>query len=392
MQLSTRLARIKPSATLTMTARVLELKAAGREVIGFAAGEPDFDTWPHVCDAARRSIENREFRYTAVGGTPALKQAIVTKLARDNDLHYAPGEVIATCGGKHGLYNALQAILDDGDEVVIPGPYWVSYVDMVRLAGGEPRVVMANEADGFKLKPAALAAAITPATKLVIINSPSNPTGATYTEAELAELGTVLSRHRCWVMTDDVYEFIRYDGRLPRHLLALVPSLRDRTVVVNSVSKTYAMTGWRIGYAAGPAHVIEAMATLQGQSTSNPSTIAQAAAAAALAGPQDRVAPMVEEFRRRRDYVCERINSIDGLTTVVPEGAFYVFVNVERALERIGCADGDEFALALLDGAGVGLVGGNDFGSVGHVRVSYATSRTLLERGLDSIASWLASH
>ncbi len=391
MKLSSRLGRIKPSATLAMTSRVLELKAAGREVIGFAAGEPDFDTWPHVCEAARQSIEKREFRYTAVGGTPALKQAIVTKLARDNDLPYALGEVIATCGGKHGLYNALQAILDEGDDVVIPGPYWVSYVDMVRLAGGEPRVVMAKEADGFKLKPATLEAALTPTTKLVVINSPCNPTGATYSEAELFELGQVLARHRCWVLTDDVYEFIRYDGQRPRHLLALVPGLRERTVVINSVSKTYAMTGWRLGYAAGPPRLIEAMAMLQGQSTSNPSTIAQAAAAAALSGPQDRVAPMVEEFRVRRDYVCERINAIDGLTTVVPDGAFYVFVNVERALAKTGCKDGDAFARELLDRAGVGLVGGNDFGSMRHVRISYATSVELLGRGLDAIAGWLVS-
>jgi len=391
MKLSSRLGRINPSATLAVTARVLELKAEGREVIGFAAGEPDFDTWSHVCEAAHRSIDNRDFRYTAVGGTPTLKDAISTKLARDNGLDYARTDVVATCGGKHALYNAMQAILDEGDEVVIPGPYWVSYSDIAKLAGGQPRVVMGEESRGFKLTAAELEAAIGPATRLVILNSPSNPTGATYSEAEVAELGRALARHDCWVLTDDVYEFIRYDGERPRHLLALEPGLRERAVVVNSVSKTYAMTGWRIGYAAGPTALIKGMSTIQGQSTSNPTAIAQAAAAAALAGPQDELEPMVREFRRRRDFVCERINAIDGLSVVVPDGAFYVFVNVDGALERTGAADGDALALAMLDGAGVGLVGGNDFGSPTHVRISYATSMELLERGLDKIEAWLAA-
>ena len=276
-----------------------------------------------------------------------------------------------------------------GDDVLIPGPYWVSYADMAVLAGGEPRVVMAAEENGFKLAPSELARALTAKTKLVLINSPSNPTGATYREAELRELGGVLSRFDGWVLTDDVYEFIRYNGERPRHLFALEPSLREHAVVVNSVSKTYAMTGWRIGYAAGPAELIEAMSTLQGQSTSNPSAVAQAAAAAALSGPQELVGTMVDEFRKRRDFVCERINSIDGLSVVVPDGAFYVFPNVSKVLERTGWADGDEFALRALEGAGVGMVGGNDFGSTDHVRISYATSIEQLTRGLDAIEAWL---
>src|SRR5262245_37129204 len=323
-----------------MTAKVLELKAQGREVIGFAAGEPDFDTWPHICDAAREAIRRGDFRYTAVGGTPELKAAIVKKLARDNGLEYAQSEVTASCGGKQSLYNAMQALLDEGDEVVIPAPYWVSYIDIAVLAGGKPCTVAASEANGFKLEPRELARALGRGTKLLVLNSPCNPTGATYGVAELRELARVLRDYDGWILTDDVYEFIRYDGERPTHLVALEPSLRERTVVVNSVSKTYAMTGWRIGYAAGPTDLIKGMATIQGQSTSNPTAIAQAAAAAALSGPQHLVQPMVTEFKRRRDYVCERINAIDGLSVVVPEGAFYVFVNVAGALERTGCRDG----------------------------------------------------
>ncbi len=391
MRLSSRLGKIKPSSTMAMTAKVLELKAAGREVIGFAAGEPDFDTWPHVCEAAHESIRRGDFRYTAVGGTPELKSAIVAKLARDNGLSYAPAEVMASCGAKHALYNAMQVLLDEGDEILIPGPYWVSYADIAVLAGGRPRIVMGCEDNGFKLRPEELAGAIRPDTKVVLLNSPSNPTGATYRETELRDIAAALRASDCWVLTDDVYEFIRYDGERPQHLVALEPALRERAVVVNSVSKTYAMTGWRIGYAAAPKEVIQAMATIQGQSTSNPTAVAQAAAAAALSGPQDLIEPMVAEFRRRRDFVCERINAIDGLSVVVPDGAFYVFVNVEGALAKTGLADGDALAMALLEGAGVGLVGGNDFGSPRHVRISYATSRAQLERGLDAIERWLAA-
>jgi aspartate aminotransferase len=274
--------------------------------------------------------------------------------------------------------------------VVIPGPYWVSYADMVVLAEGTPIIVMAAEAKGFKLAPSELAAAIGPKTRLVILNSPSNPTGATYSEAEMAEIGRVLAKHPdVSVLVDDVYEFIRYDGKRPRHLLDLEPSLRDRTVIANSVSKTYAMTGWRIGYAAGPAALISAVAMLQGQQTSNPSTIAQAAAAAALTGPQDALGPMVAEFHRRRDYVCERINAIDGFSVPVPGGAFYVFVNASGVLAKAGAKDADDLALKILENASVGLVGGNDFGSPTHFRISYATSMENLAKGLDNIERWL---
>ena len=390
MKLASRLKKVKPSSTLAVTAKVLELKRQGREVIGFAAGEPDFDTWPHICEAAHEAIRRGEFRYTAVGGTPELKSAVVTKLARDNGVKFTTNEVIATCGGKHALFNVLQAILDAGDEVVIPGPYWVSYADMVVLAEGTPKVVMAAESRGFKLAPSELDAAIGPKTKLVIINSPSNPTGATYNETELAELARVLMKHpHVWLLVDDVYEFIRYDGKRPRHLLALEPGLRERIVIANSVSKTYAMTGWRLGYAAGPEPLIQAVSMLQGQQTSNPSTIAQAAAAAALTGPQDALGPMVAEFHRRRDFVCERINAIEGLSVVRPDGAFYVFVNAREAMAKVGAKDGDDFALKMLESASVGAVGGNDFGSKEHFRISYATSMDQLERGLEAIARWL---
>lgn len=391
MELAGRLKRIKPSSTLAVTAKVLELKAAGKKVIGFAAGEPDFDTWPHVCEAAHAAIARGDFHYTAVGGTPELKNAIVTKLARDNGLTYDASQVIASCGGKHSLYNAMQAVIDPGDEVVIVGPYWVSYVDLTVMAEGVPKIVMAREENAFKVAPAELDAAIGPKTKLVIINSPSNPTGATYTETELASLGKVLAKHDVWVLTDDVYEFVRYDGERPRHLATLEPSIADRTLVVNSVSKTYAMTGWRIGYTAGPASVIKAMATIQGQSTSNPSSIAQAAAAAALSGDQSRLGPMVEEFRARRDYVCERINAIDGLSVGVPEGAFYVFVNAAGVFEKTGCSDADDLALKILEQALVGLVGGTDFGSPEHFRISYATSLDQIEQGMDNIEKWLGA-
>ncbi|HYC56760.1 MAG TPA: aminotransferase class I/II-fold pyridoxal phosphate-dependent enzyme, partial [Candidatus Binatia bacterium] len=239
---------MKPSSTLAMTGKVLELQQKGVKVVGFAAGEPDFPTWEHVCEEAHDAIRRGEFRYTAVGGTPQLKQAIRTKLERDNGLTYSDAEVIASCGGKHSLYNAMQAVLDEGDEVLIPGPYWVSYPDMAALSGGVPRFVMASEANGFLLTAAELEAALTPKTKLVILNSPSNPTGATYSEAQMAELGRVLAAHpSCWVIADDVYENIRYDGTRPRHMVAMEPALRERAIVCNSVSKTYAMTGWRIG-------------------------------------------------------------------------------------------------------------------------------------------------
>lgn len=391
MKLSQRISLIKPSATLAVTSKVLEMKAAGLDVLGFGAGELDFPTWPNAQEAAHASIRRGDFYYTSVGGTPELKAAITTKLSRDNHLEYSAGEVMAGAGGKQILYNLMQALLDPGDEVLIPGPYWVSYRDMAVLAGAEPRIVMAREDRGFRLTPDELRGGLSERTRLVLLNSPANPTGAAYDEGELAAIAEVLSEYSGWIVTDDVYEFIRYDEGQPRHLLSLAPRLRERTVIANSVSKTYAMTGWRVGYAAGPAEVISAMSKLQGQSTSNPAAVSQAAAAAALSGDQAPVGAMVAELRGRRDYVCERINAIDGLSVVVPGGAFYVFPNVAGVFERTGCADGDALALAILENARVGLVGGNDFGSPDHVRISYATSMDVLERGLDAIEGWLGS-
>ncbi len=389
--LSSRVGRVKPSSTLAMTSKVLALQQEGVKVIGFAAGEPDFPTWEHVCEAARQAIRDGEFRYTAVGGTPRLKEAIRTKLERDNGLVYSDAEVVASCGGKHALYNAMQAVLDEGDEVVVPGPFWVSYPDMAALSGGTTKIAMASESRGFRLTPQELQAALTPRTRLVILNSPSNPTGATYSEDEVAALGRVLAKHSCWVIVDDVYEFIRYDGVRPRHLVALEPALRDRVIVCNSVSKTYAMTGWRIGYTAAPQPVIKAITTLQSQSTSNPTAIAQAAAAAALAGPQALLAPMVAQFRERRDYICQRVNSIPGLSVGVPGGAFYVFINGSGVFAKAGVGDGDSLALKLLEHAEVGVVGGNDFGSKDHFRISYATSMEMIEKGMDNIERYLRS-
>ena len=391
MELSNRLDRIKPSSTMAVTARVLELKAEGRDVIGFAAGEPDFDTWDNVCEAAHAAITGGAFHYTAVGGTAELKNAIVTKLSRDNGLDYKPTEVMATCGGKHAIFNSMQSLLNHGDEVLIPAPYWVSYADMTIMADAVPKFVYGDEANGFKLSAETLEAAISPKTRMIMLNSPSNPTGATYNRAELVELAKVMVRHDVIVMSDDVYEFIRYDGEAPSHVVGLEPELRDRTVIVNSVSKTYAMTGWRIGYVAGPDKLIKAIAKIQGQQTSNPSSIAQAAACEALAGPQDRLASMVEEFKRRRDYICDRVNAIDGLSVAVPQGAFYVFVNAAGVFEKTGCSDGDALALKILNNASVGLVGGNDFGSPDHFRISYATSMEQIEKGMDAISSWLSS-
>ncbi len=391
MKLSHRISLIKPSATLAVTTRVLELKAAGVDVIGFGAGEPDFPTWPNAQEAAHESIRRGDFYYTNVAGTPELRGAITTKLKRDNGLEYSRAEVMAACGGKQVLYNLMQVLLDPGDEILIPGPYWVSYRDMAVLAGGRPNIVMASEEQGFRLSPQQLREALSERTRIVLLNAPANPTGAVYSEAELAGLAEVLREYSGWIVTDDVYEFLRYDGKVPPHLLAIAPELRERTVIVNSVSKTYAMTGWRIGYAAGPAEVIAAMTKLQGQSTSNPAAVSQAAATAALSGDQSPLQTMVAELRKRRDYVCARINAMDGVSVVVPGGAFYVFPNVSGIFERSHCADGDQLALAILEHAKVGLVGGNDFGSPDHVRISYATSMEVLERGLDAIEGWLAS-
>ncbi|MFN8628378.1 MAG: pyridoxal phosphate-dependent aminotransferase [Candidatus Binatia bacterium] len=389
MKLSSRVGLIKPSATMAVAERASVLRAQGVDLIDFGAGEPDFDTPASIKDAATEAMRRGATKYTAVGGTDALKNAIITKLQRDNGLVYEKREVLASCGGKHSLFVAFQVLFDPGDEVIVQAPYWVSYPDMLLLAGAQARLVRTTAESGFKLSPEALEAAITERTRAVIINSPSNPTGAAYAAEELRPLLDIVARHDLIVISDDVYEMMVYGNFRRAHVLQLRPDLRERTLVVNSVSKTYAMTGWRIGYTAGPAHVIKAMSTLQSQMTSNPSSVAQAAAVQALSGPQDAVAHMMREFGRRAEFVVERLRAIPQIVCPKPEGAFYVFPNVaaylNRAVEGRSLATGDDLAAYLIDSAHVAVVGGTDFGYPEHIRISYANSMENLERGLDRI-------
>jgi aspartate aminotransferase len=388
--LSERVGLIKPSATMLVTEKAAALRARGVDLIDFGAGEPDFDTPAHIKQAAADAMQAGQTKYTPVGGTEALKAAIVSKLQRDNGLVYGPHEVLASCGGKHSLFLAFQALFGPGDAVIVPAPYWVSYTDMLVLAGAEPCVVRSAEDDGFKLTPEALQRAITPRTRAIILNSPANPTGAAYAARELAPLLDVVARHSLIVISDDVYEMMTYGNCDSAGVLRVRPDLRERTLVINSVSKTYAMTGWRIGYTAGPAHVIKAMATLQGQMTSNPSSIAQAAAAQALTGPQDAVGRMVQEFGRRRDFVVQRLHAMPRLRCTLPHGAFYVFPNVSAYLApHSPLATGDDLAAYLIDNAHVAVVGGSDFGYPDHIRISYANSMPNLERGLARIEAAL---
>ncbi|SEN74155.1 aspartate aminotransferase [Paracoccus alcaliphilus] len=378
--LSDRLARVKPSPTIAMTTRAAELRAAGRDIIGLSAGEPDFDTPEHIREAAKSAIDQGHTRYTAVDGTPALKRAIAAKFARENGLDYTPSQVTVGSGGKHILYNALVATLNEGDEVIIPAPYWVSYPDMVLLAGGVPVIVECGIGDGFRLTPQALADAITPKTKWLILNSPSNPSGAGYDRAQMQALTEVLLDHpQVWVLSDDIYEHLVFDGFEFVTPAQVEPRLKDRVLTMNGVSKAYAMTGWRIGYGAGPEVLIRAMAKLQSQSTSNPSSISQYAAEAALEGPQDYIADSRAVFQRRRDLVVAGLNACPGIDCPVPQGAFYVYPSIAGLIGRTSAGgariDSDEaFANALLDEEGVAVVFGAAFGLSPHFRISYATS------------------
>jgi aspartate aminotransferase len=389
VRLSSRLAKVKPSATLAVTTAMAELRRQGKDVIDFGTGEPDFDTPEHIKAAAMKALATGKTKYTPVSGTLELKQAIITKLTRDNGLAYAPEEIIASCGGKHSLLNAFLALFQEGDDVIVPAPYWVSYVDMLALADARVVIVPTTERDEFRITPAALETAIGPRTRAVIINSPSNPTGSAYDASELRAIGDVCLRRGLTVISDDVYERLTYDGFVQHHLLSLCPELRSQTLVVSSCSKTYAMTGWRLGYAAGPRHVIAAMGTLQGQSTSNPSSIAQAAAVEALTGPQACVDEMLVEFGRRRAFVLERLRAIPGVTVVAPRGAFYVLPSIGAFLgRRIGgreIATASDLASYLLAECGLAVVAGEDFGAPQNIRISYATSMALLEKGLDRL-------
>jgi len=394
--LSASLSRVKPSPTIAVTTKAQELKAAGRDVIGLGAGEPDFDTPDHIKAAGIRAIEAGKTKYTAVDGIPELKAAICAKFRRDNGLDYTPAQVSVGTGGKQILYNALMATLNPGDEVVIPAPYWVSYPDMVLLAGGEPVIAPAGIETGFKLSPEALEAAITPKTKWFIFNSPSNPTGAGYTWDELKALTDVLMRHpHVWVMTDDMYEHLTYDGFEFCTPAQVEPGLYARTLTCNGVSKAYAMTGWRIGYAAGPQDLIGAMRKIQSQSTSNPCTISQWAAVEALNGSHDFIAANNAMFKRRRDLVVSMLSAIDGIDCPTPNGAFYVYPSIAGLIgktSKVGTLiETDEaFATALLEETGVAVVFGAAFGLSPNFRVSYATSDDALKEACARIQTFCA--
>lgn len=378
------LARIKPSPTIAVTDLARKLKAEGRDIIGLGAGEPDFDTPDHIKEAAIAAIQRGETKYTNVDGTPELKAAIARKFKRENGLEYTPQQITVGAGGKQVLYNAFMATLDPGDEVIIPAPYWVSYPDMVLLAGGTPVFVPCPENQGFKLKPEDLEAAITPRTKWVILCSPSNPTGAAYTRAELAALAQVLLRHpHVWVMSDDIYEHLIYDDFQFATIAQVEPRLFERTLTVNGVSKAYCMTGWRIGYAGGPAELIKAMAVIQSQSTSNPCSISQAAAVAALDGDQSFIAKNNAVFQQRRDLVVRELNRAPGLRCPKPEGAFYVYPSCagvigKRTPEGKVIETSEDFARYLLESVGVAVVHGSAFGLDPYFRISYATATPVL--------------
>ncbi|MBU2962503.1 pyridoxal phosphate-dependent aminotransferase [Citreicella sp. C3M06] len=390
--LSDTLARVKPSPTVAMTQLAAELKAQGKDIIGLSAGEPDFDTPDNIKAAAIAAINANQTRYTAPDGIIELKQAICAKFARENGLSYEPSQISVSTGGKQVLYNAFIATLNPGDEVIIPAPYWVSYPDIVKLGQGTPVIIEGKPELGYKITADQLEAAITPQTKWFLFNSPSNPTGAGYSWAELKAITEVLMKHpHVWVMSDDMYEHLAYDGFEFCTPAQVEPALYERTLTVNGVSKAYAMTGWRIGYAGGPVALITAMRKVQSQSTNNPCTISQWAAVEALNGPQDFLAPRAEAFRRRRDLVCEKLNAIDGITCPVPEGAFYVYPSITGLLGKTSAAgrvigDDEAFATALLEEQGVAVVFGAAFGLSANFRISYATSDAVLEEACARIA------
>jgi aspartate aminotransferase len=392
MKLTARVRGIKPSPTLGMAAEAAALKAEGKDIVDLSAGEPDFDTPEHVKEAARRALARGQTKYTAVGGTNEVKDAVREKLQRDNGLVYDRSEVMVSCGGKHALYNAFQALFEAGDEVVVPAPYWVSYPDMLMLAEATPTIVETTPEAGFRMSPEQLDRACGPRTVGLVLNSPSNPTGAVYSSDDLRALGQVALRRGLVVFTDDIYEHIA--ERPIENIGTLVPELRPQMVVVNAVSKSYAMTGWRIGYTAAPADLIKAMTALQSQSTSNPTSIAQAAAAAALTGPQDCVREMTREFLARRDVVMARLGEIPGVRTVKPEGAFYVFPDVSTAFGRRGpdgvIGSASDLGVYLLRHAGVAVVPGEGFGAPKHIRLSYAAPLAVLEDGVRRIRDGLA--
>ena len=387
-----RVAQVKPSATIAMSMKAAELKAEGRDIVGLSMGEPDFDTPDHIQQAAIEAIRNGQTRYTAVDGTPALKQAIIDKFQRDNSLSFEPNQILVSNGAKQSIYNLLQALLDPGDEVLIPAPYWVSYPDMVRLAGAAPVILQTTLAEGFRITPSQLKSSITDRTRLLILNSPGNPTGRAYRRAELEALGEVLDAFpRLVVVADDIYEHIWWADEPFSTPAEVCPAIADRVVTVNGVSKAYAMTGWRIGYAAGDAELIKQMRKIQGQSTSNPCSISQAAAEVALSDSQHCVAEMRKAFQQRHDWLIPALNELPGIECSPGEGAFYAFVDCRGAIEALGLDDDQAFCEHLLEKAGVALVPGSAFGGPGHARISFACGLKTLKDAVGRIESVLSA-
>lgn len=387
--LSERVKSIKPSVTLAITAKAKTMKADGIDIIGFGAGEPDFNTPDNINKVAIEAINEGFTKYTAEGGTEELKKAVIHRIKEDCDLEYKPENILISCGGKHSIYNLFQAVINSGDEVIIPAPYWVSYPDMVILADGSPVMVDCPESQGFKMTPGQLESAITEKTKIVIINSPSNPTGAAYSEEELRAIAEVALRHKILILSDEIYNRITYDGFKATSIASLGEEVKAMTMITNGVSKTYSMTGWRIGYMAGNAEIIKAMGKIQGQSTSNPTSISQAASVEALEGDQSAVDEMAAEFEKRKEYIVERLNNIDGVRCLNPYGAFYVFPNMSAYFGKSykgGKIEGSaDLTTYLLEKAKVAVVPGGAFGADEHIRLSYATSMDSIKKGLDRI-------
>ncbi len=389
--ISNNLKRIKPSPTIAVTQKAKELKASGKDIIGLGAGEPDFDTPDNIKEAAIKAIKDGDTKYTAVDGTPSLKNAIIKKFKRENNLDYQLDQITVGTGGKQVIYNAMMATLNEGDEVVIPAPYWVSYPDIVLLAGGTPVILECNEKQGFKIKPADLEKSITKKTKWIILNSPSNPTGACYSEKDITEIGKILQKYpRVFILSDDIYEHVIYEN-FKFFTIAQIKNLKDRVLTMNGVSKAYSMTGWRIGYAAGPKDIIKAIAKIQSQSTTNPSSISQAAAVEALNGVQNFIQQRSKSFQGRRDFVVKALNAIEGINCLKPDGAFYVFPSCK---DLIGKKDSNgkkikndtDFVQSLLENNGIAVVQGSAFGLEGFFRISYATSTENLKKALDKIS------
>lgn len=392
ISLAKKMQSLTPSTTLAITAKAKEMKAKGIDVIGLGAGEPDFNTPDHIIKAACTSMKEGQTKYTASGGLPALKESIIEKFQRDQSLHYSPKEIIVTSGAKHGLYTLFQVLLNDGDEVIIPTPYWVSYPEQVKLAGGTPIYIEGKEENQFKINAEQLEAAITARTKAVVINSPSNPTGMVYTKDELYELGKVCLKHNILIISDEIYEKLIYDQHVHYSIAQLSPELKKQTVIINGVSKSHSMTGWRIGYAAGDEQIIKAMTNLASHSTSNPTTPAQYGSIAAYHGTQEPVEIMRKAFEQRLHQIYDKLLAIPGVTCLKPQGAFYLFPNVKEAAALSGFTSVDQFAGALLEEAKVAVIPGSGFGAPNYIRLSYATSMELLEKAVERIHLFVEQH